>query len=231
MLARHGAAIPPMRAHHRRCGRQPGARPRGAAGFADDLRTHVVTPGELARSLDDLAAALPQLLGRLDELVLQAGKATDLASALASERGDDASADMLYGSKPHNGRSTAGVAIWRRTTSRPRRSSAGCDHRIHGRAMANAMEFDFCSTRSSAAVDRLCRCRRRPRRELHDLVASEARLASFMAIAAGEVPARHWFRLGREVTPIGRGAALISWSGSMFEYLKPSLSLRRHRPA
>ena len=60
----------------------------------------------------------------------------------------------------------------------------------------------------------------------YDLVASEARLASFMAIAAGEIPARHWFRLGREVTPIGRGAALISWSGSMFEYLMPSLVMR-----
>ena len=47
-----------------------------------------------------------------------------------------------------------------------------------------------------------------------------------MAIALGEVPARHWFRLGREVTPIGRGAALISWSGSMFEYLMPSLVMR-----
>jgi cyclic beta-1,2-glucan synthetase len=40
------------------------------------------------------------------------------------------------------------------------------------------------------------------------------------------VPARHWFRLGREVTPVGRGAALVSWSGSMFEYLMPSLIMR-----
>ena len=60
----------------------------------------------------------------------------------------------------------------------------------------------------------------------YDLLASEARLASFVAIAKGDVPARHWFRLGREVTPIGRGAALISWSGSMFEYLMPSLVMR-----
>ena len=51
----------------------------------------------------------------------------------------------------------------------------------------------------------------------YDLLASEARLASFMAIAKGDVPARHWFRLGRAVTPIAHGAALISWSGSMFE--------------
>jgi cyclic beta-1,2-glucan synthetase len=60
----------------------------------------------------------------------------------------------------------------------------------------------------------------------YDLLASEARLASFIAIAKGDVPARHWFRLGRTVTPIGAGAALVSWSGSMFEYLMPDLVLR-----
>jgi cyclic beta-1,2-glucan synthetase len=60
----------------------------------------------------------------------------------------------------------------------------------------------------------------------YDLLASEARLASFIAIAKGDIPARHWFRLGRTVTPIGAGAALVSWSGSMFEYLMPDLVLR-----
>jgi cyclic beta-1,2-glucan synthetase len=60
----------------------------------------------------------------------------------------------------------------------------------------------------------------------YDLLASEARLASFVAIAKGDVPARHWFRLGRPVTPVGYGAALVSWSGSMFEYLMPSLVMR-----
>src|SRR6202041_3436883 len=56
--------------------------------------------------------------------------------------------------------------------------------------------------------------------------ASEARLASFIAIAKGDVPASHWFRLGRALTPVGRGLALISWSGSMFEYLMPALVMR-----
>ena len=60
----------------------------------------------------------------------------------------------------------------------------------------------------------------------YDLLASEARLASFLAIAKGDVPTRHWFRLGRAVTPVAHGAALISWSGSMFEYLMPSLIMR-----
>ena len=57
----------------------------------------------------------------------------------------------------------------------------------------------------------------------YDLLASEARLASFFAIAKGDVPARHWFRLGHAVTPVGGGPVLVSWSGSMFEYLMPTL--------
>ncbi len=60
----------------------------------------------------------------------------------------------------------------------------------------------------------------------YDLLASEARLASLFAIAKGDVETRHWFRLGRPATPIGAGSALISWSGSMFEYLMPSLVMR-----
>jgi cyclic beta-1,2-glucan synthetase len=60
----------------------------------------------------------------------------------------------------------------------------------------------------------------------YDLLASEARLASLFAIAKGDVETRHWFRLGRAATPIGSGSALISWSGSMFEYLMPSLVMR-----
>lgn len=60
----------------------------------------------------------------------------------------------------------------------------------------------------------------------YDLLASEARLSSLFAIAKGDVPTSHWFRLGRTVTPVGAGAALVSWSGSMFEYLMPSLVMR-----
>lgn len=63
----------------------------------------------------------------------------------------------------------------------------------------------------------------------YDLLASEARLASLFAIAKGDVPTRHWFRLGRGATPVRAGAALISWSGSMFEYLMPSLVMRAPR--
>ncbi|HET8771007.1 MAG TPA: glucoamylase family protein, partial [Gemmatimonadaceae bacterium] len=57
----------------------------------------------------------------------------------------------------------------------------------------------------------------------YDLLASEARLASFVAIAKHDVPFDHWFRLGRTLTHAAGATALVSWSGSMFEYLMPGL--------
>ncbi|OBP14530.1 glycosyl transferase [Rheinheimera sp. SA_1] len=60
----------------------------------------------------------------------------------------------------------------------------------------------------------------------YDLLASEARLASLFAIAKGDASSKHWFRLGRSATPLYRASALLSWSGSMFEYLMPSLVMR-----
>ena len=95
------------------------------------------------------------------------------------------------------------------------------------KAMAKAMEFGFLFDRdrqllsigyrsNDGSLDSNC----------YDLLASEARLASFFAIAKGDVPAKHWFSLGRTLTPINGGSGLISWSGSMFEYLMPSLVMR-----
>jgi len=60
----------------------------------------------------------------------------------------------------------------------------------------------------------------------YDLLASESRLASFIAIAKGDVPQEHWFRLGRQLTTVDHSRALISWTGTMFEYLMPLLVMR-----
>ena len=57
----------------------------------------------------------------------------------------------------------------------------------------------------------------------YDLLASEARLASFVAIAQGKIPQDNWFALGRRLTNVSGTNALLSWSGSMFEYLMPNL--------
>lgn len=56
----------------------------------------------------------------------------------------------------------------------------------------------------------------------YDLLASEARLTSFVAIAMGQIPQENWFALGRMMTVIGGDPILLSWSGSMFEYLMPA---------
>ncbi|TAM38518.1 MAG: cyclic beta 1-2 glucan synthetase [Rhodanobacter sp.] len=57
----------------------------------------------------------------------------------------------------------------------------------------------------------------------YDLLASEARLASFVGIAQGQLPQDNWFALGRLLTTVGGEPALLSWTGSMFEYLMPNL--------
>jgi cyclic beta-1,2-glucan synthetase len=62
----------------------------------------------------------------------------------------------------------------------------------------------------------------------YDLLASEARIASFIAIAKNEIPQENWIRLGRTLTIAGGHRVLLSWSGTMFEYLMPSLWLRNY---
>ncbi len=195
----------------------------------DDRRTHLVTSQELVGALDDLAsgaAAACRPAGRPGGWRRQgrrSGARAGPRTGRCRERGR-----AVLGRGRCNGRSRATTA----TSLQDAEASAALDRRLQTievttRALVTAMEFDFLLDRdrrllaighlvAEDTLDPHC----------YDLLASEARLASFMAIAMGEVPARHWFRLGREVTPIGRGAALISWSGSMFEYLMPSLVMR-----
>jgi cyclic beta-1,2-glucan synthetase len=62
----------------------------------------------------------------------------------------------------------------------------------------------------------------------YDLLASEARLASFIAIAKGDLPEAHWFHLGRTATSVHGVPTLLSWSGTIFEYLMPLLVMRSY---
>ncbi|MFT4016541.1 MAG: glucoamylase family protein [Agriterribacter sp.] len=57
----------------------------------------------------------------------------------------------------------------------------------------------------------------------YDLLASESRLGAFVAIAQGKIPQESWFALGRQLSNTGPLPVLLSWSGSMFEYLMPLL--------
>lgn len=62
----------------------------------------------------------------------------------------------------------------------------------------------------------------------YDLLASESRIAAFIAVAKGDVPQESWFRLGRTHTIQNGKPILLSWAGSMFEYLMPSLWMRSY---
>lgn len=62
----------------------------------------------------------------------------------------------------------------------------------------------------------------------YDLLASEARQASFLAISKGDVEQDHWFKLGRTLTSVKNNKGLVSWSGTMFEYLMPLLIMKSY---
>ena len=86
------------------------------------------------------------------------------------------------------------------------------------------MEYGFlydCATHLMAIGYNLSE--RRRDLSFYDLLASEARLGSFVAIAQGQIPQDNWFALGRQLTVAGGEPILLSWSGSMFEYLMPLL--------
>ena len=86
------------------------------------------------------------------------------------------------------------------------------------------MEYDFLfdKARHLLAIGYNVAERRRDS-SYYDLLASEARLCSFVAIAQGKLPQESWFALGRLLTTAGGEPILLSWSGSMFEYLMPLL--------
>ncbi len=62
----------------------------------------------------------------------------------------------------------------------------------------------------------------------YDLLASEARIACFVAIAKGDIPQEAWFRLGRAHTQVFGERALLSWTGTMFEYFMPAIWMRHY---
>ncbi|MBL9167565.1 MAG: hypothetical protein JNN07_07470 [Verrucomicrobiales bacterium] len=95
---------------------------------------------------------------------------------------------------------------------------------LQAEGMATGMDFAFLFNRSR---DLFCtgfnvtegRCDA----GFYDLLASEARLCSYVAIAMGQIPQDHWFSLGRLLVAVQGSPILVSWSGSMFEYLMPLL--------
>ena len=102
---------------------------------------------------------------------------------------------------------------------------SGCESVIdRARGLADAMQmgFLFDPERKLFSIGYSVE-ERRLDASYYDLLASECRLASFCAIARGDVPASHWLALGRRFGETPAGPALMSWSGTMFEYLMPIL--------
>jgi cyclic beta-1,2-glucan synthetase len=227
--------------------RDPAPRPEAFTGLADSLDLarealrdftfapgYAITRGIVETAFNDLEDALRPRGGRLDphadDLAAAAERAStlvDMVRTLASEAHLDREHDLLYWVEA----TRRAIDSWR--SDLLARDPAGFIveylDQLAARALelAGAMEFDFLYDRQRKLLSIGYRCSDGTLDEsCYDLLASEARLASFIAIAKGDIPARHWFRLGRTVTPIGAGAALVSWSGSMFEYLMPDLVLR-----
>jgi cyclic beta-1,2-glucan synthetase len=203
---------------------------RAAEESVGRLRGGTVSRQDLDVSLDRLAVsfeALPADPGtrarQLEELEAEAGTLEDMAAVIA-EQVEERGADNLE--------FWAGAV--RRAVESHRRDLAPEGEReldlrlrrLAGRAedMAREMDFTLVYDRSR----KLFSIGYRPEEDeldegYYDLLGSEARLASLVAVATGQVGTEHWFHLGRSVTPVDHGAALVSWAGSMFEYLMPYL--------
>ncbi|MDD5132535.1 MAG: glucoamylase family protein [bacterium] len=88
----------------------------------------------------------------------------------------------------------------------------------------SAIEYEFLYNKTSHLLSIGYNVKEhKPDPSCYDLLASEARLCSFVAIAQGRMPQEHWFMLGRLLSKSGGDPVLISWGGSMFEYLMPLL--------
>lgn len=143
---------------------------------------------------------------------------TELLPELARETQDDVAAAWLAETVA---RSRRALARWRRLD----RALTALASRAE--AMAGGMDFAplYDSNRRLLHIGYDVSAQRM---DVHhyDLLASEARLASYYAIAKQDIPPEHWFHLGRPIVKRQGELALVSWNGSMFEYLMPALFLR-----
>jgi cyclic beta-1,2-glucan synthetase len=216
-----------------------------AATIPDDRHTQTVTQRQLSEAVDAVAAALRVVPAATDawaawlrDLDAHARTLVDVSVTMHAER-DDTKAEELVAwaravaaSVESHRRDVATAAEPPDAPHEPGAVPPALAERLL--AVARRARRFFDETQFTFLID--------PARNLlaigyrvregeiddncYDLLASEARLASFVAVAKGDVPATHWFRLGRALTPVDRGSALISWSGSMFEYLMPPLIMR-----
>jgi cyclic beta-1,2-glucan synthetase len=208
-------------------------------------RTQTVSAVQLREATDGIGTLLEKAptstsewARRLEELETHAENLVDIAHTLASDSQAESRSEVLAWAKSlrdcvrsHARDLETGLLL--EDLEPGQKAETSLHHRLSALAlgaegMVHTMDFRFLFDSSrklfsigyrvaDGTLDPSC----------YDLLASEARLGSFMAIAKGDVSPRHWFLLGRDLTPVGRGAALVSWSGSMFEYLMPLLVMRQ----
>ncbi|MDP9065566.1 MAG: glycosyl transferase [Pseudomonadota bacterium] len=204
-----------------------------AQAQTEDRRNYGVSPRQLTAAFAafsellraDIGAGAAPPLASMKQAAVNIG---DVVQALVDERLEGADAPLMRWSAmllatvvSHERDAAADAAVLHAFDVR----AAALADKAH--ALAVGMEFDFLiepERRLLAIGYRIAERSQDP--SCYDLLASEARLASFFAIAKGDLPVRHWFRLGRLLTPVDRSSALVSWSGSMFEYLMPVLVMR-----
>ena len=216
------------------------------AALPTDRRGQTLTHRQLDDALDALSRGLPGLLTAdtepLGQMAADADTLSDVANAFVAERGmapDGAvpawAAAVKHAVDSHHRDRTlipAGAQLPLAQLAVESGAAADLVRRLGALAASAARQFAdmdfrflFDPTRQLFSIGfRVADSTLDP--GYYDLLASEARMTSFLAIAKGDVPAEHWFHLGRPLTPVGQGSALISWSGSMFEYLMPALMMR-----
>ncbi|SEL56967.1 Cellobiose phosphorylase [Pseudoxanthomonas sp. GM95] len=217
------------------------AQERALAAFAHTLKAICALPNP---SLDQADAALVQLIDQA-QVLLDAGLPQDIDEdepwvARMLQACQAAQLDLRLcavspavtgdGLKPHPLRAVPTLRQLREASTEAR-LRAWASERIqqlerlaHVAGQLSLMEYDFLYSPAQHLmsigynVDE-----RRLDAGHYDLLASEARLGNFVAIAQGKLPQESWFALGRTLTDAGGEPTLLSWSGSMFEYLMPDL--------
>ena len=212
-----------------------GANPAATAGMADAISVLKDTLPPNSRSLKVF-----QPLSAVEARLKTRGAGGSSMSISAADWGDARDSALALSGMLDHDQAAPATAVWAHAVARTAHSHSRHSElndeglrllRRRLTAIADAADYMAISMDFAFLVD--------PERELlsigysvdegkldqscYDLLASEARLASFVAIAKGDLATRHWFRLGRTLLPVGGTSVLISWSGSMFEYLMPEL--------
>ena len=182
----------------------------------------------IRRAIDTVRSEPETAAIRTINLVVLAGEIRKLAAAIHQETQSDHSSDLARWAMKLEATAEAHVSDSHFDENAIERVRERLENlREAARMLAFRMDFSFLLRQDRNLLSIGYRVDERQLDEsCYDLLASEARLTSLFAIAKGDVPTNHWFRLGRPIVEIGFSGALMSWAGSMFEYLMPPLVMK-----